>query len=51
MGDDIATFHSIAELAPAASTASEAPARLHFSKRSLKSSPKTLRLGKRIEVY
>ena len=49
LGDDIATFAGIAELAPAATTASQSPVLLHFSKGGLKSAP--LCLGRIIDVH
>jgi hypothetical protein len=51
LGEDIAAFNGIAELAPASSTASVTPQRLHFSKGNLKPLDSTLCLGEKIDVY
>ncbi len=50
LGEDIAAFNGIAELAPASSTASVTPQRLHFSKGRLKPLNSSLCLGDMIDV-
>lgn len=51
LGEDIAAFNGIAELAPASNAASVTPQRLHFSKGNLKPLNNTLCLGDMIDVY
>lgn len=50
LGDDMATFSGIAELAPAAAATSATPARFHFSRGALISPHAPLRLGERVDV-
>lgn len=51
LGEDIAAFNGIAELAPASNTASVMPIRLHYSKGKLTPLKQPLRPGEQIDVY
>lgn len=51
LGEDIAAFNGIAELAPASNTASVMPIRLHYSKGKLTPLKQPLRPGELIDVY
>lgn len=50
LGEDMAAFNGIAELAPASSTASLEPTALHFSKGTLPAMSCRLSLGERVET-
>lgn len=50
LGDDMATFSGIAELAPAAAATSATPVRFHFSRGALTSPHAPLRLSERVDV-